>query len=76
GSPAGLPTRRRRVPRAASSEASATGQQAEDEPVPRTPERAGAAWASLQEGTLSGRKALAPPAPPAPPSDDRGDDET
>lgn len=76
GRPAGLPTRRRRAPRAASPETSATRQQAEDEPALRTPEQAGAAWAALQEGTLGGRKALAPPAPPAFPSDDRGDDET
>ncbi|MFJ8862442.1 ATP-binding protein [Streptomyces sp. NPDC102451] len=75
--PAGLPTRRRRSRRTASPEASAARQQAAEEPAPRTPEQAGAAWAALQEGTLSGRKAPAtPPAPPASPSDDQGDDET
>ncbi|WP_274383003.1 ATP-binding protein [Streptomyces pratensis] len=73
---AGLPTRRRRSPRTASPEASTTRQQAEEEPLLRTPEQAGAAWAALQKGTLSGRNAPAPPAPTASPSDDRGDDET
>jgi len=73
---AGLPTRRRRSPRTASPEASTTRQQAEEEPLLRTPEQAGAAWAALQKGTLSGRNAPAPPAPTASPSDDQGDDET
>ncbi|MFI2779284.1 ATP-binding protein [Streptomyces sp. ALB3] len=71
--PVDLPTRRRRPPRTASPEASTTRQHAE-EPVLRTPEQAGAAWAALQQGTLSGREAPAPP--PASPSDDQGDDET
>lgn len=73
---AALPTRRRRSRRAASPAAETAPQQAGEEPAPRTPERAGAAWAALQEGTLSGRRAPAPPAPPASPSDDQGDDET
>ncbi|MFC9945105.1 ATP-binding protein [Streptomyces pratensis] len=73
---AGLPTRRRRSPRTASPEASTTRQQAEEEPLLRTPEQAGAAWAALQKGTLSGRNAPAPQAPTASPSDDQGDDET
>uniref|UniRef100_A0AAU3GP74 histidine kinase n=1 Tax=Streptomyces sp. NBC_01401 TaxID=2903854 RepID=A0AAU3GP74_9ACTN len=74
--PAGLPTRRRRARRTASPQSPAAGQQPAQEPVTRTPEQAGAAWAALQQGTLSGREALAPPAPPVPPSDDQGDDET
>ncbi|MFC8230203.1 ATP-binding protein [Streptomyces sp. NPDC057287] len=73
-----LPTRRRRSRKAASPEEPATRQQAAEEPVLRTPERAGAAWSALQEGTLSGRKAPDAPAqaPSASPSDDQGDDET
>ncbi|MFJ8881918.1 ATP-binding protein [Streptomyces sp. NPDC102402] len=73
---AGLPTRRRRSRRAPSPEADTVPRRAGEEPPPRTPERAGAAWAALQEGTLSGRRAPAPAAPPASPSDDQGDDET
>ncbi|WP_329044573.1 ATP-binding protein [Streptomyces sp. NBC_01693] len=75
--PAGLPTRRRRSRRAASPEAAADRQRAaEEEPGLRTPERAGAAWAALQQGTLSGRNAPATPpqAPPESPSDDQGDE--
>ncbi|MFJ8870216.1 ATP-binding protein [Streptomyces sp. NPDC102473] len=73
-----LPTRRRRSRKAASPEASTAHRQTVEEPVLRTPEGAGAAWAALQEGTLSGRKAPEPPAeaPSASPSDDQGDDET
>ncbi|MFE4213716.1 ATP-binding protein [Streptomyces sp. NPDC056844] len=77
--PAGLPTRRRRSRRAASPEAPADRRgAAEEEPGLRTPERAGAAWAALQQGTLSGRNAPAtsPQASPESPSDDQGDDET
>ncbi len=77
--PAGLPTRRRRSRRAASPEAPADRRRtAEEEPGLRTPERAGAAWAALQQGTLSGRNAPATPpqAPQESPSDDQGDDET
>ncbi|MFE5243522.1 MULTISPECIES: ATP-binding protein [unclassified Streptomyces] len=80
--PVGLPSRRRRSRRAAPSDVpTAPRGAAEGESAPRTPERAGAAWASLQEGTLSGRKAPVPPvsAPAASPSasssDDQGDDE-
>ncbi|MFH8757590.1 ATP-binding protein [Streptomyces atroolivaceus] len=74
---AGLPTRRRRSPRTASPQASTARQQAPEEPpLLRTPEQAGAAWAALQEGTLSGRRAPERSAPPASPSDDQGDDET
>ncbi|WP_103759709.1 ATP-binding protein [Streptomyces sp. SM10] len=73
---AALPTRRRRSRRAPSPAAETAPQQVDEESAPRTPERAGAAWAALQEGTLSGRRAPAPPAPPASPSDDQGDDET
>ncbi|WP_405691833.1 ATP-binding protein [Streptomyces sp. NBC_01185] len=73
-----LPTRRRRSRKAASPDAPTARPQTAEEPVLRTPEGAGAAWAALQEGTLSGRKALEPPAeaPSASPSDDQGDDET
>ncbi|MFJ3705828.1 MULTISPECIES: ATP-binding protein [unclassified Streptomyces] len=76
--PAGLPSRRRRSRRTDSPETSTTRPQAVEEPTLRTPEQAGAAWAALQEGTLSGRKAPGPPAqaPSASPSDDLGDDET
>ncbi|MFE4690545.1 ATP-binding protein [Streptomyces sp. NPDC056749] len=76
--PAGLPTRRRRARRTGSPETPTTPPQAVEEPTLRTPEQAGAAWAALQEGTLSGRKAPGPPAqaPSASPSDDLGDDET
>ncbi|WP_405665944.1 ATP-binding protein [Streptomyces sp. NBC_01166] len=76
--PAGLPTRRRRSRRTAAPEAPTARQQPAEKPVLRTPEQAGAAWTALQEGTLSGRKAPAPPArtPSASPSDDQGDDET
>ncbi|MFJ4841563.1 ATP-binding protein [Streptomyces sp. NPDC088746] len=76
--PAVLPTRRRRSRRTAAPEAPTARQQPAEEPVLRTPEQAGAAWAALQEGTLSGRKAPGPPAPApsASPSDDQGDDET
>ncbi|MGW1816703.1 ATP-binding protein [Streptomyces sp. NPDC002125] len=81
--PVGLPSRRRRSRRAASPDVPTAprGAAAEEETAPRTPERAGAAWAALQEGTLSGRKAPVPPvsAPAASPSasssDDQGDDE-
>ncbi|MFF3831069.1 ATP-binding protein [Streptomyces sp. NPDC002458] len=75
--PAGLPTRRRRSRRAASPEAPADRRRtAEEEPGLRTPERAGAAWAALQQGTLSGRNAPATPpqAPQESPSDDQGDE--
>ncbi|MFB8112543.1 ATP-binding protein [[Kitasatospora] papulosa] len=77
--PAELPTRRRRARRTDSPESSTTRPQTVEEPTLRTPEQAGAAWAALQEGTLSGRKAPGPPAqapPAATPSDDLGDDET
>ncbi|MFC9407542.1 ATP-binding protein [[Kitasatospora] papulosa] len=77
--PAELPTRRRRARRTDSPESSTTRPQTVEEPTLRTPEQAGAAWAALQEGTLSGRKAPGPPAqapPAASPSDDLGDDET
>ncbi|MGW0790072.1 ATP-binding protein [Streptomyces sp. NPDC002911] len=74
--PAELPTRRRRSPRTASPQASTARQQPVEEAALRTPERAGAAWAALQEGTLRGRKAPGPPGPSASPSDDQGDDET
>ncbi|MFD6274602.1 ATP-binding protein [Streptomyces sp. NPDC060209] len=76
--PAGLPTRRRRSRRTDSPEASTARAQEVEEPALRTPEQAGAAWAALQEGTLSGRKAieLPPQAPSVSPSDDQGDDET
>lgn len=75
--PAGLPTRRRRARRTASPQSPPpAGQRPAQEPVTRTPEQAGAAWTALQQGTLSGREALAPPAPPVHPSDDQGDDET
>ncbi|MFF5727461.1 ATP-binding protein [[Kitasatospora] papulosa] len=76
--PAELPTRRRRSRRTDSPESSTTRPRTVEEPTLRTPEQAGAAWAALQEGTLSGRKAPGPPAqaPPASPSDDLGDDET
>ncbi|MGW0782743.1 ATP-binding protein [Streptomyces sp. NPDC002913] len=81
--PVGLPSRRRRSRRAASPDVPTAprGAAAEEESAPRTPERAGAAWAALQEGTLSGRQAPVPPvsAPAASPSasssDDQGDDE-
>ncbi|MER5556461.1 ATP-binding protein [Streptomyces sp. NPDC002793] len=74
--PAELPTRRRRSPRTAVPQPPTAPQQAAEEPALRTPEQAGAAWAALQEGTLSGRNAPGPAAPPASPSDDQGDDET
>ena len=71
-----LPTRRRRSPRTALPPPPTARQQAQEQHAPRTPEQAGAAWAALQEGTLSGRKASGPPAPSAFPLDDQGDDET
>ncbi|MEV2246425.1 ATP-binding protein [Streptomyces sp. NPDC049970] len=82
--PAGLPSRRRRSRRTdAPGTPSAGRRTVEEDPLPRTPEQAGSAWASLQEGTLSGRRAPEPPAsepssavPAASSSDDQGDDET
>ncbi|NEA17871.1 ATP-binding protein, partial [Streptomyces halstedii] len=44
-----------------------------EEAVLRTPERAGASWTALQQGTLDGRSATTPPASA---TDDQGDDET
>ncbi|GAA2932806.1 ATP-binding protein [Kitasatospora cinereorecta] len=80
GPVAGLPSRRRRSRRAPAAAPAASREEA-DEPVARTPEQAGASWAALQEGTLSGRKAPggdAPgggvPTPPASSSDDQGDE--
>ncbi|MFD4029900.1 ATP-binding protein [Streptomyces sp. NPDC058637] len=80
GPVAGLPSRRRRTRRAPAAAPAASREEA-DEPVDRTPEQAGASWAALQEGTLSGRKAPggdAPgggvPTPPASSSDDQGDE--
>ncbi|MFF5899933.1 ATP-binding protein [Streptomyces argenteolus] len=80
--PAGLPSRRRRSRRTASPDVRPSSRRpAEEEPAPRTPEQAGAAWSALQEGTLSGRKAPATPdsapteSPSASSSDDQGDDE-
>ncbi|MFF4248856.1 ATP-binding protein [Streptomyces sp. NPDC001822] len=77
GRPDGLPTRRRRSRRTDAPVApAAPGRAADEEPVLRTPEQAGAAWTALQEGTLSGRRAPAAPAPSASSSDNQGDDET
>ncbi|MFF1463133.1 ATP-binding protein [Streptomyces sp. NPDC058330] len=70
-----LPSRRRRARRATAPDggAAARTREAGVEPDLRTPEQAGASWAALQQGTLSGRSASAPSASP---SDDQGDDET
>ncbi|MGW4231871.1 ATP-binding protein [Streptomyces sp. NPDC004980] len=80
GPVAGLPSRRRRTRRVPAAAPAASREEA-DETVDRTPEQAGASWAALQEGTLSGRKAPggdAPgggvPTPPASSSDDQGDE--
>ncbi|MDQ0793410.1 ATP-binding protein [Streptomyces sp. B1I3] len=74
GAPAtGLPSRRRKTRRTVSPGAGADQPEEREEPALRTPERAGASWAALQEGTLGGRNA---PAPTASSSDDQGDDET
>lgn len=70
-----LPSRRRRARLTAPPEAAGparTGEEAE-EAVLRTPERAGASWTALQQGTLDGRSATTPPASS---TDDQGDDET
>lgn len=70
-----LPSRRRRARLTAAPEAAGparTGEEAE-ETVLRTPERAGASWTALQQGTLDGRSATTPPASS---TDDQGDDET
>ncbi|MFJ3143514.1 ATP-binding protein [Streptomyces halstedii] len=70
-----LPSRRRRARLTARPEAAGparTGEEAE-EAVLRTPERAGASWTALQQGTLDGRSATTPPASS---TDDQGDDET
>nr|WP_202529950.1 ATP-binding protein [Streptomyces sp. SID8358] len=74
GTPA-LPSRRRRARRATAPDGGTAARTRETgvEPDLRTPEQAGASWAALQQGTLSGRSASAPSASP---SDDQGDDET
>lgn len=81
--PAGLPSRRRRAPRAAAPAAQAPAAVPAAGQVPRTPEQAESSWAALQQGTLNGRSVAG--RAPAPDSDghdhlgdqdDQGDDET
>ncbi|MFJ3279345.1 ATP-binding protein [Streptomyces halstedii] len=71
-----LPSRRRRARLTARPEAAGparTEEEEAEEAVLRTPERAGASWTALQQGTLDGRSATTPPASS---TDDQGDDET
>ncbi|MET7856087.1 ATP-binding protein [Streptomyces sp. NPDC005318] len=61
--PSGLPSRRRRAPRATAVPSAPTTPAAPvGPPRLRTPEQAEASWSALQQGTLSGRSAAAPPA--------------
>lgn len=81
--PAGLPSRRRRAPRAVAAQAQVPAAAPAAGQVPRTPEQAESSWAALQQGTLNGRSVAG--RAPAPDSDghdhlgdqdDQGDDET
>ncbi|MFF1925412.1 ATP-binding protein [Streptomyces sp. NPDC058221] len=81
--PAGLPSRRRRPPRAATAAPQASAVEPPAVQVSRTPEQAESSWAALQQGTLNGRSVAG--RAPAPDSDghdhlgdqdDQGDDET